>query len=113
MLAYLKGERGRSAVRAVIARAALSTVNLGEVLSKSPQPDQDLEDLAALGVRAHDFTSADALEVARLYQRTRSAGLSIGDRACIALASRLGAPVLTSDAAWGALSLGVVVRVIR
>lgn len=59
------------------------------------------------------FTEEDALGVARLRPLTRSLGLSLGDRACLALAQRLSLPALTADASWGALSLGVAVEVVR
>ncbi len=44
---------------------------------------------------------------------TRAAGLSLGDRACLALAQRLSAPVLTADQAWKGLDVGVEIRHIR
>ena len=44
---------------------------------------------------------------------TRALGLSLGDRACLALGLRGGLPVLTADHAWQQLTLGVVVQVIR
>jgi ribonuclease VapC len=59
------------------------------------------------------FTVADAIEVARLRPLTRDAGLSLGDRACLALARRLDAPVLTADSAWVDVDHGVQLRPIR
>jgi PIN domain nuclease of toxin-antitoxin system len=41
------------------------------------------------------------------------AGLSLGDRACLALASALGLPAITADRRWPSLALGVEVRVLR
>ena len=43
--------------------------------------------------------------------RERVAGLSLGDRACIALGHRSGLPVLTADTAWTALDLGPGVEI--
>lgn len=54
-----------------------------------------------------------AQEAARLRLLTRAAGLSLADRACLALAKSLSLPVLTADRAWAALQVGVVVEVIR
>ena len=51
--------------------------------------------------------------IARLRVLTRSAGLSLGDRACLALAQRLGLEAVTAERAWAGLELGVTVRVIR
>jgi PIN domain nuclease of toxin-antitoxin system len=44
---------------------------------------------------------------------TRSAGLSLGDRACLALAEQLGQPALTADRAWGTVQISIQVDVIR
>jgi ribonuclease VapC len=54
-----------------------------------------------------------ALEIARLRLNTRSKGLSLGDRACIALGQHLRLPILTADRAWKALRLGLQIQVIR
>ena len=59
------------------------------------------------------FTGEDALEVARLRGLTRAHGLSFGDRACLALARRLGLPALTAERAWAELDLGIPVEVLR
>lgn len=57
--------------------------------------------------------TADAAEIARLRPLTKAAGLSLGDRACVALALRLRQPALTADRAWDGLALGVELRQIR
>jgi ribonuclease VapC len=59
------------------------------------------------------FTTADAIDAARLRPLTRSVGLSLADRACLALAHRLNAPALTADRAWFRLELDVEVRLLR
>ena len=40
-------------------------------------------------------------------------GLSLGDRACLALALKLNLPALTTDRIWENLNLSVQVQVIR
>ena len=44
---------------------------------------------------------------------TRPYGLSLGDRACLALAIQRKAAVYTTDAAWKNLNLGIEINVIR
>jgi ribonuclease VapC len=53
-----------------------------------------------------------AYQAGSLRLLTRRAGLSLGDRACLALAQRLGLPALTIDRSWKDLSLGIEVQVI-
>jgi ribonuclease VapC len=69
--------------------------------------------LGDAGCRTVDFTVDDATVPGRLWQATRDAGLSLADRACLALASRLGVPAVTADRAWSALDVGVEVIVVR
>jgi len=73
------------------------------------------EDVEALGVRIEVFTAEDAECAARLWPATRALGLSLGDRACLALGRRVGAPVLTTDRAWLDLAdpLDLAIRNVR
>ena len=123
LLAYLREERGAELVAQTIAGgASISAVNLAEALGAAAahgaDPAQLTAELTARGlldgaVTVEPFTGADAVEAARLRPLTRSAGLSLGDRACIALARREGAAAITADSAWARLDLGVEVRCIR
>jgi PIN domain nuclease of toxin-antitoxin system len=117
LLAVIHGEPGADAVLAVMADAAISTVNVAEVMSKLIEGGTTL-DHARNWVRAFDLAVIDfdlpsAEAVGELRIRTRRAGLSIGDRACLALALRAAVPALTADRAWAALDLGIEIRVIR
>lgn len=123
LLAYLGNEPGADVVADAIAGGVtISTVNLGEALStlvaRGKDPADVASDLTDRGlldgaIAVEPFTAADAIEAARLRPLTRSAGLSLADRACLALAHRLSAPVLTADHAWTGLELDVDVRPIR
>jgi len=123
LLALLKGEPGAERVAEALERGAyLSAVNLAEVLSKLADWGEDpaeaqarMEGVGLLGaaVEVLPFTGEDALEVARLRALTRAYGLSFGDRACLALARRLGLPALTAERAWAELDLGIPVEVLR
>lgn len=122
-LAYLRDEPGADVVAEAIAEGtAMSPVNLAEVLSRAADrgsdPRQLVDDLTDRGVlhgavQVEAVTVEDAVEVARLRPRPRAAGLSLGDRSCLALAARLGLPVFTADAAWIEVGLDLDLRMIR
>jgi ribonuclease VapC len=104
LLAYLQRERGHAAVEPVLENSALSAVNLSEVLQKAVasgvSTDGLVSDLEAVGIRVHAFDAEDAACAAELWASTRKLGLSLGDRACLALAKRLHVPAYTADRAW-------------
>ena len=95
----------------------ISTVNLCEVLERlavgSAAEAPTLAMLEDLGLVLVDFTPDLAAIAARLKASTRSVGLSLGDRACLALALRERTPVLTGDRAWSKVDVGVEVVLIR
>jgi len=123
LLAYLANEPGADAVAdAISAGTTMSTVNLAEALSniaaRNADPAQVTAQLTGRGlidgaITIEPFDTADAVEVARLRPLTNRAGLSLGDRACLALARRLSCPVLTADRAWTSLALDLDIRLIR
>jgi PIN domain nuclease of toxin-antitoxin system len=123
LLAYLADEPGADSVgRAIGDGAAISSVNLAEVFSRVADLGSDPSTLAVRmtddgllhgAIEVWPFINEDAIEVARLRPLTRSAGLSLGDRACIALARRAELPVLTADRAWTKLDLEIEQRQIR
>jgi ribonuclease VapC len=123
VLAYLKNEPGAEAVYVAVGEGALvSAVNWAEALSKLAEGGQDpgdaaraLTDIGILGqgLIVRPLDGAQAVEIARLRPLIREAGLSLGDRACLALAGALGLPALTADHVWARLNLGLEVRLIR
>ncbi len=123
LLALLQREPGQERVAEAIARgSAISAVNLSEVVAKlrdAGVPEsaiqQSLEGLAARGLDVVPFDEVLAMAAGFLRPHTRSLGLSLGDRACIALGRARGQPVLTADRSWTRVSsaIGVEVRVIR
>lgn len=116
-LALLQQEAGADTVHRALDGAIMSSVNASEVLQKLLDPNLSVEEATAdfrlLPLHVLDFTTEDALEAALLREPTKAAGLSFGDRACLALARRLGLPVLTGDRDWLRVSAGVEVRMIR
>lgn len=118
LLALLFEESGHEQVAAAIAECCLSTVNLAEVLGRFARDGHDCEAvrlrIQSLPIEVVPFGAADASAAARLLPATRSLGLSLGDRACLALARSRGIPAMTSDRTWAQLRLDdVLVRVIR
>jgi ribonuclease VapC len=117
ILALLAEEPGADEVEAVLDGGAISAVNLSEVLQKSVQHGVDTEgleyDLQGLGVEVFPFDIAQARATAELWERSPRGGLSLGDRACLALAGGLGAVAVTTDRRWSSLDLDVQIRVVR
>jgi ribonuclease VapC len=117
LLAYLQDELGSEVVERVLAESVMSSVNWAEVVQKSLSAGVEIEgmldDLQSLGLTVEPFTLEDGERVGRLWEQTRQAGLSLGDRACLSLGLRLGIPVLTCDRAWATLKLSVEIQMIR
>lgn len=118
VLALLNNEPGADAVAARLEGASISAVNWSEVVQKAISLGVDRaadmrEDLAAVGLVVRDFSSAHAEIAAGLWTSTREVGLSLADRACLALAIDSHVPVLTGDRAWQDLAIGVEVILIR
>ncbi len=117
VLAVLNGEPGADEVWDHLPGAQLSAVNAAEVAAKLVDGGIGAEEagqsLDRLGARIVPFAAVDVVPAAHIRAATRSAGLSLGDRACLALARRLGLPALTADRQWRDLQVDVEVRLIR
>jgi PIN domain nuclease of toxin-antitoxin system len=115
LLAWLQSEPGADSVEAELANGAISSLNWSEVLQKSLAHGVEIdglrEDLEALGLVIAPFDAADAEQAARLW--SPGSGLSLADRACVALGLRHGVPVWTADRAWSRIAVGVTIQVIR
>ncbi len=117
VLALLNREPGRDRVHKLLDDAAISSVNLSEVVAKLIDRGLDRSDiegeLRGLGLELILFDWSLALHSGELRRPTRALGLSFGDRACIATAMSLGAPAVTTDRAWVNLEVGVKVITVR
>jgi ribonuclease VapC len=117
LLAFIHGEPGGEVVAGFVGEALISSVNLAEVVTKLVERTQSLElarvALGMANVEVVDFDRLQAEQAGALVTRTRARGLSLGDRACLALAAREAAPVLTADRIWATLKLDIDVRLIR
>ena len=117
LLAVLFDEPGRERVEAVRGQALMSAVNMAEVYTKLSDRGTDDEEirttLESVSVKVVDFDDSQAIATGDLRKMTRKFGLSLGDRACLALAIRENATVLTADRKWSGLDLGIEIKVIR
>lgn len=98
-------------------RSSISAINLSEVLARLQEigmPESEaVSAVAQLELRVLAFDQPQARAAARLRSATRHAGLSLGDRACLALGAQLGCSVVTADRIWASLDIGVEIVVIR
>jgi ribonuclease VapC len=119
VLAWLFGERGEQLVDRMLEHAAISTVNLAEVLYRADEEGVATErlqrDLEALGVRVVPFVDEDARLLVEVRRTARRQGLrlSLADCCCLATGVRLNLPVVGGDQAWESLRLGVEVVPLR
>lgn len=117
LLAFLFGEEGGERVAPVIERACLSSVNLSEVLGRFARDGHDpnlvARRIASTPIELVAFGAPDAALAAQLLPATRSLGLSLGDRACLALALARGIPAMTADRDWLQLEIGVPIESVR
>ncbi len=121
LLAVSKGERGAEFVIELINSqdCVISSVNMAEVATRLLDlglPAHELQRaVTQFGVDVIDFNQEQALACAALRPATKSAGLSLGDRACLALAKLMGGVAVTADQAWQdvRISAGVKVLMVR
>jgi ribonuclease VapC len=118
VLAVILDEPGAEVVRALTSSAkVISAVNFEDVRTKlidrGLRPHEALEAISRMRLQVEAFTDADAVMASDLRTDTKEAGLSLGDRACLALGKRLNAVVVTADRVWKDLQVRVRVELIR
>jgi ribonuclease VapC len=117
LLASIYSEKGADVVDSNLYDAVISTVNLTEVaenmLSRGTSVAQVRKTIDALLLKVIDYSHEHAFIAASLRKPTKSLGLSLGDRACLALATTEKLTVLTADTAWSKLDVGIKIKVIR
>jgi PIN domain nuclease of toxin-antitoxin system len=116
LLAYLLDEPGKDIVlSAILDDSVMSTVNFAEVVTRyardgaAPATVADLRRQLPVPLIPLDAELAEAAGL--LYPVASQAGLSLGDRCCLALAAQLGLPALTADRAWTRVAGQVSARV--
>lgn len=119
LLALLHDEPGADSVAQALGDARMSSVNYAEVVSHfihNTMPEDRIEAmLRPLPIAIIAADRALGTLAGQLRAVTASAGLSLGDRFCLALARRDGLPALTADRKWRdvAQAAGVTVSVVR
>lgn len=117
LLCLLGDEPGAEIVAEVLTRSVLGTVNLAEVASKLRDRGVPLgevrEVLGGLHLDVRLLSSTQAVTIGDLRPTTRALGLSLGDRACLALATELEAEVYTTDRALATAAVGVQITDVR
>jgi PIN domain nuclease of toxin-antitoxin system len=114
VIALMKNEPGADRVEAVLHESIISVVNVAEVasvLSRGNSPETVRAAVAAIGAVVVPADEEIAVAAGLLAPVTAQAGLSLGDRFCLALARRAGAPVLTADRAWASIAADAQVAV--
>ncbi len=117
LLVVVFGEPGNEIAAPQLGGAMISAVNLAEVMSKLIDRGLNQFDaqkiVKAFQLTVVPFDQALAIESGMLRLTTRHKGLSLGDRACLALARREGVTVVTADRQWAGLDIGCNIEVIR
>jgi PIN domain nuclease of toxin-antitoxin system len=117
LLAFLRREPGAEKVAAVLTHSCISAVNLAETYGKMVEYGNYLEEVAfqieRLRIAVVPFDDGHARIAASFWKHTRSVGMSLGDRACLALALQTGLPALTTEGEWLKCDTGVQVVKIR
>ena len=119
VLTLLYREPGHELVAELLDGAVISAVNWSEVVQKLaqrgvPDPAAVTAGLLALGADVLSFGRDDAEAAAALWPAGRARGLSLGDRACLAVAKAVPSGfAVTADGAWSDVEAAVEIRVIR
>ena len=117
VLALMRAEPGAEVVVEALPRAAIAAVNAAEVVARLVRegvaPDVARLAVINLGCPILAIDAELGLRAGELAAAADARRLSLGDRCCLALAEREGAPALTADPSWADLGLPVAVTLIR
>lgn len=117
LLTLLNAEKGADLVQELLPRAVISSVNLAEVVTRLSLlniPEIEIHEiLNPLGLEIIPFDEDQAFQAGVISKITQSLGLSLGDRACLALAVTTHKRVVTADRIWKDLKLGIEIQLVR
>jgi PIN domain nuclease of toxin-antitoxin system len=117
LLALVNQEPGQEIVAEVLPKSVVSAVNASELVAKltdQGMPENEIQEVVtALKLKVVSFDEQQGLVAGYLRPVTKHLGLSLGDRACLALGLQTKYKVVTADKAWANLDIGVEIQVIR
>ena len=117
-LALINKEEGSEIVANLLKDTIISSVNVAEIVAKLVEQfnmaEEDIEKVLNIGFEEKAFDHKQAALSGIIRNKTKKLGLSLGDRACLALGISLGLPVLTADKNWSKIEeLDLVIKIIR
>lgn len=116
-LAILLDEKGADTALGLLPEAQCSSVNAAEIIARLIDKGRSMEkavvDFVSLGMPVVAFDEAMGISAGQLRVLTKHRGLSLGDRACLALAIHENAAAVTADRSWADLDLPCKIELIR
>lgn len=117
VLALINKEPGYIAVEKILLHSIISSVNLAEVIAVLVDVGMDAKHadsiIHGLINDIVPFDHKQSIYAGALRKETKQLGLSLGDRACLALAKTKNLPVLTADKMWAKVNIGIDINLIR
>ncbi len=117
ILALIHMEQGHEVAAENLENAIVSSVNFSEAVTLLSRKGKNAVDVAKFlketFLHIEDFDIEQSIVAASLDEVTKEYGLSLGDRACLALAKTKNLSVLTADKIWKSLDLDIKVQLIR
>lgn len=117
ILALIQEEPGAEVIRPLLKQSMMSTVNVAETLTSLQKvdidPEEGLEYMSLLVGEIVDFDIDQAMEAAILFPKVKHKGLSLGDRACLALGKKHQATIYTADKIWKDVKSELDIQLIR
>jgi PIN domain nuclease of toxin-antitoxin system len=117
LLALLNNEPGAQRVKDILQESVIGAVNVCETVGKLTNAGMSLDDartsIKLINLEVIPFDTELAYKAVALIVETKKLGLSLGDRACLALGLMLNKTVVTAERLWSRLKLDITVEIIR
>lgn len=117
LLCLLLGEPGYDVIEPLLASCVIGATNyaevIGKLIDKGFSADRIEVNFSAVNIPVIDLHRDVAAQAGFLRKSTMHLGLSLGDRTCLALATKRNAPALTTDRIWANLDIDISVQLVR